>query len=319
MSVRETFGPDATDNQSHSITPYGDHVWAGGYMSFQQSPVVPAAVAGTDAAQLAYFDDVLDNYATLAADNDMSTMEILFDEAPFLDSPLEEFTTPNELVTKARLDALAAAYDGVNENVTTVFTATNTFTADTLKSQNHSVTTGNVDNISGKFGGSAVNCFAQFQCLDTVQMQSSMYLGANVKISNAQGVLWAPGALGNFITVPNSAFAGSNKAYTTPLFTALPWTSTFFITDSTSITGQIFYFNGNGFDGQSVLLINARQPTNAITVTSNVSTTRFVQPGSNAEAASFAIIPGAAYQLFQTTINNPTTRTLWTIVQVDQL
>jgi hypothetical protein len=317
MSVRESFGPDAISNQTHAINIANPHTWAGGFMSFEQSPIVGAAAAGTDAAQLADFDDILDNYATLAGDNNMSTLDILFDEAPFLDAPLEVFTTPAELVTKARLDAVAASYSGVNENVTTLFTATNTFQGNTIKRQSTNVTTGFVKELVAiPFG--TITALNRFQCSNVANVNGVMSLTAPVKISNPQGVMWAPGTAGNFITVTTANF-DSSKTYTTPLWNTLPWTSTFFFTNSVAVTSQIIYFNGNGFDGQSTVLINACMPNTAIIVTSNVSTTRFVQAGSSAEATAFTISAGVAYQLFCSNLVSPTARALWTIVQVDQV
>jgi hypothetical protein len=246
----------------------------------------------------------------------MSTMDILFDESPILDSPLEQFTLPAELVTKARLDVVAASYDGVNENVTTLFTATNTFQGNTIKRVNSEVTTGVVKELAALPGG-VINSLNKFTCLNIANVTATM--NTAFPIYNPQGVLWAPGALGNFITLTTASFAGSNKSYTTPLFNALPWTCTFFITNTVAVTGQLLYLNGSGFDGQSVVFINAAQPNTSITLTSNVSTARFVQPNSTSEAASMNLSPGSAYQLFCSNVVSPTVRTLWTVIQVDSL
>lgn len=322
MSVLQSFGQNANLNQGHVLNAADNHVWVGGYMSFLQSPTVPEPVNDTDAGTLTTFNTLLENYATRAGDNDFTNMDILFDRAPILDNPSELYLTPNELVTKRYLDDLAASYDGVRLNATNLFTKTNTFTDLIQKQGESTVTTGNIGSISGSglFPGATLNCRNKFSIpADRIVVGGQMTLGPNARIKNLQGVLWAPGTRGNFNALTASNFpANSASTYVTPLFTALPWTSTFFITNSIAASGWIFRFNGNGFDGQSVVLINGCQTNTNINVVSSVSSTRFVT-AAGVESTSFSMLVGCAYQLYQTTLDpGVAPRVIWTIVAVDQ-
>jgi hypothetical protein len=319
MSVLQSFGQNANLNQGHVLNAADNHVWVGGYMSFLQSPTIPEPVVDTDAATLTTFNTLLENYATKAGDNDFSTMNILFDRAPILDNPSEQYLTPNELVTKRYLDTLASSYAGVLLNTTNLFTQTNTFTDDIQKQGESTVTTGNIGSISGDQPDATLFCRNKFSIpADTVEVGGTMTLGSGARIKNLQGVLWAPGTRGNFNALTASNFpANSASTYVTPLFTALPWTSTFFITNSIAATGWTFRFNGNGFDGQSVVLINGCQTNTNINVVSSVSSTRFVT-AAGVESTSFSMLVGCAYQLYQTTLDpGVAPRVIWTIVAVD--
>jgi len=320
MSVLESFGENANLNQGHYLNAADDHVWAGGYMSFLQSPTIAEPIVDTDAATLTTFNTLLENYATKDADNQFTNMDILFDRAPILDSPNDEFLTPNELVSKQYLDTLAASYAGVRLNATNLFTQTNTFTANTLKGGQSTVTTGTFGNIYASVGAT-FNCRNKFAIpADKIEVQGTMTIGSGVVIKNSQGVLWASGTRGNFITLTSVNFPSSAlNTYTTPLWTALPWTCTFFISNSVAATNWVFKFNGNGFDGQSVVLINGCQTNTSIGVISSVSSTRFAT-SAGVESTSFQMLVGRSYQLYQTTLDpGVAPRVVWTVVALDQL